>query len=85
MGSLTSEPVPEYLRVSCVEHPVENVLRSFERLQMISLLGDLKLKRTKKTYTLILSHNWGEEICRYRGESLCKALDGLIRKYEEQA
>ena len=89
MGALTSRPKAitgptRPIPPTKEEHPDAALRQAFEALTFISGAGTLALTRTPKTFTIKLSRDNGKEICRFRGESLCHALQGLIKRYLTQ-
>ena len=81
MGSLSNRPsVPHQPKLKAfIEH--ENLKECHAALEHLSKLGELSLRRTPKNYTIALNHN-GYDLS-FRGDSLCVALQGLLKKVEE--
>ena len=83
MGSLSSRPDISRLKAklarltnsySSIENKHTNLEECHDALEYLSMKGELKLRRTKKTYTICCN-----DTC-FRGSSLCEALKGLLKR-----
>ena len=82
MGSISTRPtLPSTVPRPVLEKGHHNLIECYAALIVLSGVGEMTLKRTKKTWTISLD-DAGKRVS-FRGKSMCAALKGLVEKVDK--